>query len=743
MIEERLQLGDERLGHTSDTGRVRDWAKVIAWLPVLAIVAVTFAVTAIYVRSIHTFVVMPDELGYVKQALQIARTGLPVGPHDFYFVSWAQLLPTLSAPIFAATDMVSAFYAAHTLYAFLLASTAIPAYLLATELRLGRLASYLVAALSVVVPWLALAGLIMTENVAYPVFAWAMLAILRAADSPSTRRDALAIAAIALAFFARSQFLALGPVLFVTCLVHDVLMSLAVKQTAGVRAGLVAGVRQSLRNHRLLWAVTAIAILGALLVTATGSGQTALGNYNEPLSGQLLPPGTLSGGIAQLDVIVIAVGVAPLTLSVAWCLATVARPRDPARHAFAVLLTVTVTVLILLVGSFQQRFLSGAVTDRYLFYVVPLLFVGTAAWVVDRRGSVLTVGAVAAAVAWMVHANSLHPLPTVVIIAPSFALHRVFVGQGAQLTRALGLPTTDPRNLIAIVTTLFVLFAVLINKRLPSWQAVLAVLVPLLVYGMVNTGYTLSKLVGEYSGEPASHPRELTSIDRNVPSDAKVGLVLAPTSLAARKAPTDTYWTWWQPSFWNETVQRDFVFPGGDTFAQGFATTIHQDLAHGRLTGLAGSDYLLKLASDSRFGLRAPIMNGGSKTLPLYNVTTGARLLYGSSGVDQYTRLASDGHAFVRIFGPGGSAPKPERVVLTLQTVAAKPGCPCTLNLGKRYGTARLPPRTANLQPFTHIFRIVKVPPNGYVQLNLDPRGPTGSPAGQSVLLSSVEITAA
>ena len=30
-----------------------------------------------------------------------------------------------------------------------------------------------------------------------------------------------------------------------------------------------------------------------------------------------------------------------------------------------------------------------------------------------------------------------HPLPTVVIIAPSFAIHRVFVGQGADLTSAL------------------------------------------------------------------------------------------------------------------------------------------------------------------------------------------------------------------------------------------------------------------------------------------------------------------
>jgi hypothetical protein len=65
------------------------------------------------------------------------------------------------------------------------------------------------------------------------------------------------------------------------------------------------------------------------------------------------------------------------------------------------------------------------------------------------------------------------------------------------------------------------------------------------------------------------------------------------------------------------------------------------------------------------------------------------------------------------------------------------------VNFGKGYGTAKLPAMKPNLQPFTHITRIVMVPPNGYVQLNLDPRGPTGSPAGQSVLLTSVKVTAA
>ena len=731
MIEERLPLGGKRRSSVSEVGRVRYRAAAIEWLPVLAIVAATFAVTAIYVRSIRTFAVMPDELGYVKQALHIAHTGRPVGPHDFYFASWSQLLPALSAPIFGTMNMVDAFFTAHTFYAFLLASTAIPAYLMATELRLGRLAAYLVAALSVVVPWLALAGLVMTEDVAYPMFAWAMLAILRAADSPSARRDALAIGAIALAFFARSQFLALGPVLVVTCLVHDVLLSVNDNPSAGVLARVLTGAHRSWRRHKLLYGFAAIVLVGVILVAITGSGQTALGAYDSPVSGELLPAGTFSAGIAQLDGVVIGIAVVPLTLATAWCLAAVWRPRDPARHAFAVLLLVTVPVLAALVGSFQQRFLSGSTTDRYLFYLVPVLFVATAAWVIDRRGSVWTVVGVGAAVAWMVSSNSLHPSQTVSIINPSFGIHRVFVGQGYHLTHALGLPNIDARILIAVVTALFALLAVVARKRLATWQATLVVLVPLLAYGAVNTGYALTKISAEYSPEPASHPRELTWIDQHVPGNASVGLLLAPINLATLQNPFDTYWTWWQPNFWNKTVQRDFVLPpGADTFAQGFAREIQQDLTRGRLVGLDGADYLVKLESDPRFGLRAPLVTSEGGQISLYKLPPGAPLQYGTGGIDEYTRLDPDGRSFVRLFGDGGATPNAERVVVTLQTVATKPGCPCRVNLGKGYGTAKLPAMTPNLQPFTHITRTVMVPPNGYVQLNLDPRGPPAPQPG-------------
>ena len=208
-----------------------------SWLPLTAIVAVAFGVTAIWVRSIHTFGVMPDEITYVKQALEIARTGMLVGPHDFYWGSWNQLLPLITAPVFGALGMVDAFYAVHTLLALVLASTAVPTYQIARSLGLGRLAANLAAAMSVAVPWLLLAGVVMTEDVAYPAFAWAMLGFLRTMQQPSPRRDLLALAGLGLVCFARTQFVFLGPVLVASVLIHDLRMGLEHPGESGRQRG--------------------------------------------------------------------------------------------------------------------------------------------------------------------------------------------------------------------------------------------------------------------------------------------------------------------------------------------------------------------------------------------------------------------------------------------------------------------------------------------------------------------------
>ena len=77
------------------------------------------------------------------------------------------------------------------------------------------------AFLSLAIPWAVNTATLMSEAAAYPAFAWTALALHGALVQPSPRRDALAIGALALAFFTRPQFLVLAAVLPLAAVVID------------------------------------------------------------------------------------------------------------------------------------------------------------------------------------------------------------------------------------------------------------------------------------------------------------------------------------------------------------------------------------------------------------------------------------------------------------------------------------------------------------------------------------------
>ena len=154
------------------------------------------------------------------------------------------------------------------------------------------------------------------------------------------------------------------------------------------------------------------------------------------------------------------------------------------------LLLVAIPVLVVMVGSFQQRVLNGDTTDRYLFYIVPLLFVGSAVWVVDRRGSLPGILLVGAGVAWMVLVNGLHSSTGFSITNPSYNFHRVLIGEGAALGNALGISNLDPRIPITVATSAFVLLALVLRRRLSSRLALVVTTLPMFAYGLVQYAAT-------------------------------------------------------------------------------------------------------------------------------------------------------------------------------------------------------------------------------------------------------------
>ena len=166
-----------------------------------------------YSARIRDWSVMTDELQYAKLALAVWESGSPLPSLHGTSVAVAnQLYPLLLTPVYGPLASPDAFRVAHVVNAVVMASAAVPAYLLAREL-LDRAWAFAVAVLAVVLPWMVLVGFLMSEVVGYPAFLWAVLAFQRAVVAPSDRRDALAAAALVVAILARTQFTALALVL--------------------------------------------------------------------------------------------------------------------------------------------------------------------------------------------------------------------------------------------------------------------------------------------------------------------------------------------------------------------------------------------------------------------------------------------------------------------------------------------------------------------------------------------------
>src|SRR4051794_30342206 len=133
------------------------WANLREIAPALAVWVVGAVLSAWFTLRVSEWVVMTDELQHVKLAASIADTldprprihGDPIG-------AYALLYPLLIAPLVGAFDMPTAFKAIHLAGSVAMASTAVPAYLLARAVVRWRPAALFVAALTVTVPWMAM-----------------------------------------------------------------------------------------------------------------------------------------------------------------------------------------------------------------------------------------------------------------------------------------------------------------------------------------------------------------------------------------------------------------------------------------------------------------------------------------------------------------------------------------------------------------------------------------------------------
>jgi len=520
-------------------------------LPVLAIwIGAAVGVAAVTAHVFDWFV-MTDELLYERLAISVVHLHSPLPHiHGQLIPNASQLYPLLLSAVYRHGLVPSSLHDAHRLNAYVMTSAALPAFLLARAVTRRRLAAYLVALLTACVPWIVLSSFLLTEVVAYPAFLWAMLALYQATASPRLRNDVLALAGIVLATLARTQFSILIVVLAAAIFGHE--LSLA---DGRGRARFASALRRTVSGHRLVAAVCVLLAVAATVLAGAGRFSSTFGTYSQAIEGNPFPAHFVPFLAEHVATIAFALGVLPFVIGVAWLVAGLARSSTPEQHAFAVLATLTIGALAIEVTSFDLRFGSGLVRDRYLFYVVPLILVGFAGALCDRRWPRWSLVVPCAILAYGFSQTALPQFQKLNVDTPTAVLDDVLfdVVHGRHAAR------------IVLIVGMVLLTAIFVQASLLLRRAHLAVLLGFLVALLLpaETGYAFSRLfaVNGTSGRPISLDQGVVFdwVDRTIGTNADVAMVPSPSILA-------DYWAsvgfWWDLEFWNESVDRAAYLPG-------------------------------------------------------------------------------------------------------------------------------------------------------------------------------------
>ena len=553
-----------------------------------------------YAGRIRDWAVMTDELQYAKLATAIGGSGSPLPSiHDTAVSISNQLYPLLIAPFYGALSAPSAFRAAHILNAVVMTSAAIPAYLLGRQV-VSRPWAFAVAALSIAGLWMVLTGFVMSEPAAYPAFLWALVALQLAIASPTLRHDALAAGALGLAFLARAQFAVLVLVLPLAILGYELGRALSSGDAPWWRR-VARSVRTAIADHALLAAMYAVGAVVALSAAASDSVGGLLGSYSVTLEeGSLLPAETWSSAVRHLDTLAIGAGLVPLVLGGGWMLAALYRSRSDAERSLATLSLATVVLLTVETASYNVRF-GGAevIRERYLFYLVPLFLVGSAAALAGPARRPLAIAMVCITVLFAATARLLdfEPVAGLSVDSPATVLNDVL----GDLSGDLGTGTFVAMTGLVMGAALVV--GVLFAPRVPLALAIFALLAVFSAYGLRTAGDRVLRSEGP-SGRPLAEPPGIVLdwIDSVVPDDADVALVPFPVS---------TDWNlssirWWDAEFWNSSVTRTYVAPDGAFTYTPFPTrALEIDWETGEIAGTDDApEFVVRAPGDPRFGIR-------------------------------------------------------------------------------------------------------------------------------------------
>jgi hypothetical protein len=335
---------DVAVSRTDATARPQPITRLLA-LPaslVLGLMVGASAVARFLLALPHTTpLYFADEYIYSTLAYELATTGRPTIRGDA--ASFPALLePILTAPFWLAGDPELALRLTQGLNAVAMSVAAVPIYLLARELRLGRGFGLAAAAVALVSPDLFYVAFILGEPIAYPLVTWAVYFGIRALHRPTARDQALFVVLAGLASFARVQFVVL-PVAY-------------------VGAALIA--RIPLRRLKVSFALLSLPAVG-LVVAGLG--------YYAGIADFDVDPGGLAHWLAT-DAMLLAYAAGWLIVPGAVVgLALAPRGIERAFAAFTVILGAGLFVEAALYATNASVGPGGRFQERYLFTLSPLL----------------------------------------------------------------------------------------------------------------------------------------------------------------------------------------------------------------------------------------------------------------------------------------------------------------------------------------------------------------------------------
>ena len=368
---------DKRVTVVSAVRAIPAWG----WLTLL--VAVSAVIRYSLSRQAVAPWIMVDELIYSELAKSFASSGQFL-IRDHSTAAYGVIYPALISPAWAVFKTIpDAYAAAKAINSVMMSLAAIPAYLLARRM-LSTWWALGAAVLTVALPSMVYTGTLMTENAFYPIFLFAVLAVVVWIERPSTTTTLWVVALIALAYLTRAQALSFGPAILTAPLLY------VWAQRRGWRA---------LKDYRLMYGlIVAGGLLVIIVQVARGSSPLGiLGAYQVAGETHYHFWPVVEWFWYQLGVLDLSLGVVPLAALIVLC--AVSRGQDKRVQAFLAG-SIAITFWLMLEVSAFASVHQLRVEERNTFYVVPLFLIALLVWIdrgTPRPGRLAALAALAAA----------------------------------------------------------------------------------------------------------------------------------------------------------------------------------------------------------------------------------------------------------------------------------------------------------------------------------------------------------